>query len=307
MSEWELAGRPRGPRSFSPTGTSCSATPGVLLRSGRRQRRLRVARGGGRVGADADGLALTDRRSAPRAEMRSGGHPSPARGRCGTYKKSAAGGRRRRHECVVRRGRRGGETGHGSGRKCDSSQPSTTSLPSAPSGNRLQPPGNGFCVFEPFFGRWDLRPVATGCNPGGSIKAPSSVVNVGDTTVVGAAGAQPHGALLERAVCVVCHAGMGITQKALAHGVPVVAVPFGRDQPEVARRVEVAHAGVRLPARRLRRRRGFARRSAARSTCSPGAERIAAAFAAAGGPNAAADALETLVLANPQAQPLAGP
>ena len=55
-------------------------------------------------------------------------------------------------------------------------------------------------------------------------------------------------AVLDRAVCVVCHAGMGITQKALAHGVPVVAVPFGRDQPEVARRVEVAGAGVRLPA-----------------------------------------------------------
>lgn len=46
----------------------------------------------------------------------------------------------------------------------------------------------------------------------------------------------PHAPLLERAACVVCHAGMGITQKALAHAVPVVAVPFGRDQPEVARR-----------------------------------------------------------------------
>lgn len=61
----------------------------------------------------------------------------------------------------------------------------------------------------------------------------------------------PHEPLLERAACVVCHAGMGITQKALAHGVPVVAVPFGRDQPEVARRVEVARAGIRLPARKL--------------------------------------------------------
>ena len=61
----------------------------------------------------------------------------------------------------------------------------------------------------------------------------------------------PHSPVLERAACVVCHAGMGITQKALAHGVPVVAIPFGRDQPEVARRVEIAHAGVRLPARKL--------------------------------------------------------
>ena len=75
----------------------------------------------------------------------------------------------------------------------------------------------------------------------------------------------PHSPVLDRAACVVCHAGMGITQKALAHGVPVVAVPFGRDQPEVARRVEVAGAGVRLPARKLTRARlrepPFARRS----------------------------------------------
>lgn len=44
----------------------------------------------------------------------------------------------------------------------------------------------------------------------------------------------PHTPVIERSACVVCHAGMGITQKALAHGVPVVAIPFGRDQPEVS-------------------------------------------------------------------------
>ena len=104
----------------------------------------------------------------------------------------------------------------------------------------------------------------------------------------------PHTPVLDRAACVVCHAGMGITQKALAHGVPVVAVPFGRDQPEVARRVEAAHAGVRLPARKLtpaRLRDGV--REAMR--LAPGARRVAAAFAAAGGAAAAADALESLV------------
>jgi UDP:flavonoid glycosyltransferase YjiC (YdhE family) len=86
---------------------------------------------------------------------------------------------------------------------------------------------------------------------------------------------------------------MGVTQKALAHGVPVVAVPFGRDQPEVARRVEVAQAGVRLPARKLsgpRLRRAVNEAIALR----PGAERIGAAFAAAGGPAAAADAIEEI-------------
>jgi MGT family glycosyltransferase len=105
----------------------------------------------------------------------------------------------------------------------------------------------------------------------------------------------PHSLLLDHAACVVCHAGMGITQKSLAHGVPVVAVPFGRDQPEVARRVEVARAGVRLPARKLTAPR---LRDAVRNATNlkAGAEQIAAAFAAAGGASAAADALETLFL-----------
>jgi MGT family glycosyltransferase len=104
----------------------------------------------------------------------------------------------------------------------------------------------------------------------------------------------PHSPMLARAACTVCHAGMGITQKALAFGVPVVAVPFGRDQPEVARRVEVSGAGVRLPARRLtpdRLRRAVYEAIGMRR----GAERIAQAFADAGGTPAAADALEQLV------------
>ncbi len=103
----------------------------------------------------------------------------------------------------------------------------------------------------------------------------------------------PHAPVLDRAACVVCHAGMGITQKALAHGVPVVAIPFGRDQPEVARRVEVARAGVRLPARHLTPERLRAAVREARQFVS-GARRIAAAFAAAGGAGAAADALQRL-------------
>jgi MGT family glycosyltransferase len=103
----------------------------------------------------------------------------------------------------------------------------------------------------------------------------------------------PHTPVLEKASCVVCHAGMGITQKALAHGVPVVAVPFGRDQPEVARRVEVAGAGVRLPKGELTaaRLRDAVRRA---MECRPGAARIQAAFAAAGGASGAADAISSL-------------
>jgi MGT family glycosyltransferase len=104
-----------------------------------------------------------------------------------------------------------------------------------------------------------------------------------------------HGPVLDRAVCAITHGGMGATQKALAHGVPVCVVPFGRDQFEVARRAEVAGAGTRLPASRLRPGRLRAKVREAMSKAE-GAKRIAAAFAAAGGPIAAADAFETRLL-----------
>ncbi len=61
----------------------------------------------------------------------------------------------------------------------------------------------------------------------------------------------PHGPILERAAVVITHGGMGIVQKTIAAGVPLVTVPFGRDQPEVARRVSEAGAGVTLPPRRM--------------------------------------------------------
>jgi MGT family glycosyltransferase len=105
----------------------------------------------------------------------------------------------------------------------------------------------------------------------------------------------PHRLVLDRAVCAVTHGGMGSTQKALAHGVPVCAVPFGRDQLEVARRVEVAHAGTRLPASRLRPGRLRAKVREA-MTCTEGASRIAAAFAATGGARTAVDAVEARLL-----------
>jgi MGT family glycosyltransferase len=105
----------------------------------------------------------------------------------------------------------------------------------------------------------------------------------------------PHGPLLERAVCAITHGGMGATQKAIARGVPVCAVPFGRDQLEVARRVVASGAGTRLPARRLApdRLRAKVREAMGRRA---GAKQIAAAFARAGGPAAAADAFEERLL-----------
>ena len=104
----------------------------------------------------------------------------------------------------------------------------------------------------------------------------------------------PHRPIVDRAACVVCHGGQGTTQKALAAGVPVCVVPFCRDQFDVARRVEVANAGAKLHHRRLspQRLRAAVRAATAKR---PGAERIARAFAAAGGASAAADAVEDLV------------
>jgi UDP:flavonoid glycosyltransferase YjiC (YdhE family) len=108
-------------------------------------------------------------------------------------------------------------------------------------------------------------------------------------------GFVPHGPILNRAACVVTHGGMGATQKALAHGVPVCVVPFGRDQLEVARRAQVAGAGTRLPARKLTPER-LRDKVVEAMRCTPGARRVQAAFAAAGGAVAAADAMEQRLL-----------
>jgi MGT family glycosyltransferase len=105
----------------------------------------------------------------------------------------------------------------------------------------------------------------------------------------------PHSPILRRSICAITHGGMGATQKALGLGVPVCAVPFGRDQFEVARRVEASGAGARLPARRLRSDRLRSKVHEA-IECRAGAERLGRAFAAAGGARAAADAVEVRLL-----------
>jgi len=109
----------------------------------------------------------------------------------------------------------------------------------------------------------------------------------------------PHSAVLGRAAVAVTHGGMGATQKALANGVPVCVVPFGRDQLEVARRVEVSGAGTRLPARRLSAAR-LKRAVKAAMAMKEGANRVAAGYKAAGGAPAAADAIEARLLSLPQ-------
>jgi MGT family glycosyltransferase len=107
----------------------------------------------------------------------------------------------------------------------------------------------------------------------------------------------PHGPLIQKAACVVCHGGMGITQRALAAGVPVCVVPFGRDQFEVAGRVVTVDAGTRILPDRLTETELRTAINGA-MTMRAGAQRVAAGFAQAGGPSAGADAIESLLTTN---------
>jgi MGT family glycosyltransferase len=103
----------------------------------------------------------------------------------------------------------------------------------------------------------------------------------------------PHTPVLEHAVVAITHGGMGATQKALASGVPVVVIPFGRDQHEVGRRAEHAGVGVYLSRRKLNPEslRDAVRRAQA---LRPAVERFAAQMATEGGASLAAERLEQL-------------
>jgi MGT family glycosyltransferase len=108
----------------------------------------------------------------------------------------------------------------------------------------------------------------------------------------------PHGPLLDRAAVAITHGGMGATQKALSRGVPVCVVPFGRDQMEVAMRVQVSGSGTRLPVKRLTPERLRAKVQEA-MRCGDGARRVAQGYAASGGVSAGADAIEQRLLRLP--------
>jgi MGT family glycosyltransferase len=128
---------------------------------------------------------------------------------------------------------------------------------------------------------------------------PASVRAPANATVVRFAA---HGPILRRAAAVICHGGMGITQKALAAGVPVCVVPWGRDQADVGKHLELAGAGCVVPKGRLSPTRLRAALHATRAK-KQRAEQIAAAFAAAGGASVAADAVEELAPPGAGARP----
>ena len=88
-------------------------------------------------------------------------------------------------------------------------------------------------------GAWSSPPPASTRRPSATPATPSSPAS------------SPTARCCAQADVVVCHGGMGITQKALAAGVPVCVVPWGRDQLEVAAHVVAAGAGTRVARRRL--------------------------------------------------------
>jgi UDP:flavonoid glycosyltransferase YjiC (YdhE family) len=56
-----------------------------------------------------------------------------------------------------------------------------------------------------------------------------------------------HDQLVPKAAAVITHAGHGTVLRPLLHGVPLLCLPMGRDQPDNAARVEARGAGLTLP------------------------------------------------------------
>ncbi len=126
----------------------------------------------------------------------------------------------------------------------------------------------------------------------GPAVAPAAVPAPANVEVVAAV---PHAEVLPRAAAVVTHGGHGTTIKALAHGVPVVVLPMGRDQLEVAARVVRAGAGVRVrPGAPARAIAAAVRRVLDEPAHRAGAARVAAAIAAERAEDRAVAELEAL-------------
>jgi MGT family glycosyltransferase len=122
--------------------------------------------------------------------------------------------------------------------------------------------------------------------PVDAIDAPSNV------TVVERA---PHSQVLRHASAVLTHAGHGTVIKSLAAGVPVVAVPLGRDQLDNAARVAHHGAGLRLkPNASSEAIARAVRRVLDEPSYRANAERLASAIAAETADDRAVEELEEL-------------
>lgn len=108
----------------------------------------------------------------------------------------------------------------------------------------------------------------------------------------------PHAAILPGCDAVICHAGFGTTMAALAHDLPVVAVPLSADQPIHAERCRALGVGTVVAQADLTA--GAVRSAVRRAVSDPRLRSAAAALGAEirdmPGPGPAADALEREVL-----------
>jgi UDP:flavonoid glycosyltransferase YjiC (YdhE family) len=105
----------------------------------------------------------------------------------------------------------------------------------------------------------------------------------------------PHDAVLRQASLVVTHGGHGTVMRALAHGVPLLCMPLGRDQADNAVRVAARGAGLTLapaaPAEEIRAALG---RLLGEDGFRDAARRLGAAVAAEASSLAVVDELEAL-------------
>ncbi|HMJ34745.1 MAG TPA: nucleotide disphospho-sugar-binding domain-containing protein [Baekduia sp.] len=122
---------------------------------------------------------------------------------------------------------------------------------------------------------------------------PDALGTVPDNVTVVAAA--PHAEVLRHASAVVTHAGHGTIIKALAAGVPIVALPMGRDQPDNAARAVAAGAGVALkPAAKVAAIRAAVADVLGTPGYAEGARRVARAIAAESTTDRALAELEAL-------------
>jgi MGT family glycosyltransferase len=105
----------------------------------------------------------------------------------------------------------------------------------------------------------------------------------------------PHAAVLPEASLVITHGGMGTVHAALAAGAPILCLPGGRDQNDIAARVVAHGAGLRAgqgaSAAKLRR---LVSRALADASLADRARRLGSALRAQDGAERAADELEAL-------------
>lgn len=105
----------------------------------------------------------------------------------------------------------------------------------------------------------------------------------------------PHPQVLPQAAAAVTHAGLGTVHAALAHGLPLVCLPIGRDQPDNAARIEWHGAGLRLsPKSPPEVIRGGVNRMLGDPAFGASARRLAAAFAEERSAERAPSALEAV-------------